>query len=67
MTENITVPKGLLRELREGLARVEEVLATLEELVDREGLDRMEKAEGEYEKGKYITVGDAGELRKRLK
>ena len=67
MTENITIPKDLLKELREGLLRVEEVLATLEELMNREGLERIRKAEEEYKKGEHIIVENAKELKKKLK
>ena len=56
MVESVAVPKELLRELHEGLLKVEEVLATLEELMDREGLERIRKAKEEYEKGEYVTV-----------
>jgi len=64
LTENITIPKDLLKELREGLLRVEEVLATLEELTNREGLERTRKAEEEYKKGEYVIVENAKELKK---
>jgi len=67
LTENITIPKDLLKELREGLLRVEEVLATLEELMNTEGLERIRKAEEEYEKGEYTIVENAKELKKKLK
>ena len=66
MTEYITIPKGLLKELQEGLVRVEEVLATLEELTNREGLERVKIAQEEYKKGEYITVQNTDEIRKKL-
>ena len=66
MTEYITIPKGLLKELQEGLVRVEEVLATLEELTNREGLERVKIAEEEYKKGEYIAVQNTDEIRKKL-
>jgi len=62
--ETIAVPKELLKDLYMGLARVEEVLATLEELMDKEGLERIREAEEEYEKGKYITVRNSKEIEK---
>ena len=49
--ESVTIPKELLKDLYTGLAKVEEVLATLEELMDKKGLERIRKAEDEYEKG----------------
>jgi len=50
LSESVTIPKELLRNLYAGLARVEEVLATLKDLIDRESLQRIRKAEEEYEK-----------------
>jgi len=66
LTEYITIPKELLKELQEGLIRVEEVLATLEELTNREGLERIKRAEEEYNKGEYIIVQNTNEIRKKL-
>lgn len=48
LRESVVTPKGLLRELYDGLVKVEEVLATIEELMDREGLQRISKTEKEY-------------------
>ncbi|TRZ50479.1 MAG: hypothetical protein D4S01_06630 [Dehalococcoidia bacterium] len=64
MAESVTIPKGLLKDLYTGLAKVEEVLATLEELMDTEGLERIRKAEEEYEKGEYITVQSSSKIKK---
>ena len=66
MTEYITVPVSLLKDLYEGLAKVEEVLATLEELADKEGLERIKEAEEEYIKGKYLTFKNSEEIQKKL-
>ena len=66
MTESVTVPKELLRDLYIGLAKVEEVLATLEELMDKEGLERIRKAEEEYRKGEFIRVKSSSEIEKIL-
>ncbi len=67
MTESITIPRDLLKQLHEGLIRVEEALATLEELTNKEGMRRTRKAEEEYKKGKYIVVENAKELKEKLK
>lgn len=64
MAESVTIPKGLLKDLYTGLTKVEEVLATLEELMDKEGLERIRKAEEEYEKGEYITVQSSSKIKK---
>lgn len=60
--EYITIPKELLKDLYTGLAKVEEVLATLEELMDKEGLKRIRRAEDEYKKGEYTTVQSSREI-----
>ncbi|MEM3714350.1 MAG: hypothetical protein QXF82_05320, partial [Nitrososphaeria archaeon] len=65
MAEFVVVPKELLKNLYKGLAEVEEVLATLEELMDKEGLKRIEEAEEEYQRGDYVIV-KSGEEVKRL-
>ena len=64
MAESIAVPKTLLKDLYMGLAKVEEVLATLEELMNKEGLERTRKAEEEYRKGEYATVESSSEIEK---
>lgn len=66
MAKTITIPEELLKDLYAGLARVEEVLATLEELMDKEGLKRIRKAEEEYRKGKFETVRNSGEIERLL-
>ncbi|MCD6445789.1 hypothetical protein J7L49_03280 [Candidatus Bathyarchaeota archaeon] len=66
MAKTIAIPEELLRDLYVGLARVEEVLVTLEELMDKEGLERIRKAEEEYEKGEFETVRNSGEIKRLL-
>jgi len=56
LEESIAIPKELLKDLYLGLAKVEEVLATLEELMDSEGLQRIRRAEEEYRRGQYTTA-----------
>jgi len=55
-----------MKELQEGLVRVEEVLATLEELANAEGLERIKTAEEEYQKGEYTTPDNSDDIRKKL-
>ena len=64
MAESIAIPETLLKDLYMGLAKVEEVLATLEELMNKEGLERTRKAEEEYRKGEYVTVESSSEIKK---
>jgi hypothetical protein len=62
----VVEPKELLRELVLELSKVEEVLATLEELLNEEGLKRMREAEEEYRRGDYIAVESGKEVEKLL-
>jgi hypothetical protein len=62
----VVVPKELLRELVLELSKVEEVLATLEELLNEEGLRRIREAEEEYRKEDYIVVESGKEVEKLL-
>jgi len=56
LTEAVSVPRPLLKELYEHFAKIEEILATLEELVNKEGLERIEKSLQEYKKKEYVAV-----------
>ena len=66
LDESVVIPKDLLKDLYIGLVKVEEVLATLEELFDKEGLQRIKKAEKEYKEGEYITVHDSSEIKELI-
>ena len=56
LTEVISVPRLLLKELYEHFGKIEEILATLEELSDKKGSKRIEKSLEEYEKKDCLTV-----------
>ena len=60
------VPLPLLKELYEHFDRIEEILATLEELSDKEGLKRIEKSLEEYKRKDCITVFDVEKIREAL-
>ena len=64
MTEYVSIPTELIIELREGLAKIEEILATLEELSDKEGLKEIREAEKEYERRDFSIARNAEEIRK---
>ncbi|MGB9718518.1 MAG: hypothetical protein ACP5PQ_06140 [Thermoproteota archaeon] len=66
MAESVSVPKELLKNLYKGLTEVEEVLATLEELMDKEGLERIREAEDEYRRGDYVIVENSEEIKKLI-
>jgi hypothetical protein len=65
--DSVTIPKELLKELHEGLIKIEEVLATLEELMDEEGVRRIRSAEEEYRRGEYVTVESGSDVEKLIK
>lgn len=56
MTEAVSIPRPLLKELYEHFDRIEEILATLEELSDKEGMKRIKKSLSEYKKKEYATA-----------
>jgi len=66
LTETISVPLPLLKELYEHFDRIEEILATLEELSDKKGLKRIEKSLEEYKRKECITVSSPEEIRQAL-
>ena len=66
MTETISIPLPLLKEFYEHFDRIEEILATLEELSDKKGLKRIEKSLEEYKKKEYIAVSSPEKIREVL-
>ena len=66
MTETISVPLPLMKELYEHFDRIEEILATLEELSDKEGLKRIQKSLEEYKKKEYIVLSSHEKIREVL-
>lgn len=66
MTETVQIPLPLLKELYEHFDRIEEILATLEELSDKEGMKRIKKSLEEYKKKEYIAVSSPDKIREVL-
>lgn len=56
MVEVVSVPRPLLKELYEHFDRIEEIIATLEELSDKKGLKRIDKSLEEYKKKECVTA-----------
>ena len=52
----VSVPRALLEELYVHFMKIEEILATLEELMDKEGLERIKRGLEEYKKGEYVVA-----------
>jgi hypothetical protein len=66
MTETVSIPRPLLKELYEHFDRIEEILATLEELSDKKSLKRIEKSLEEYRKKEYIVATSPDKIRDAL-
>lgn len=66
LTKVIPIPRPLLKELYEHFDRIEEILATLEELLNKKGLERIEKSLEEYKKKEFITVKSPEKIREAL-
>jgi len=66
MTQSVSIPRPLLKELYEHFDRIEEILATLEELSDKKGQKRIQKSLEEYKKKECITVSSPETIREAL-
>jgi len=66
LTEVVLVTRPLLKELYEHFAKIEEILATLEELANKEGLERIERSLQEYKKKEYVAVKRPEDVRAAL-
>lgn len=56
----------MLKELYGHFAKIEEILATLEELSDKKGLKRIEKSLEEYKKKEYLAANSPEKIREAL-
>jgi hypothetical protein len=66
LTEAISVPRLLPKELHEHFDKIEEILATVEELSDKEGLERTKKSLRDHKKREYVTVDSPEKIREAL-
>ncbi len=66
LTHTVSIPLPLLKDLYEHFDRMEEILATLEELSDKKGLKRIATARAQYKKGEYTTVSSSEGIRAAL-
>jgi hypothetical protein len=66
LTEVVSIPRPLLKELYEHFDRIEEIFAALEELSNKEGLERIEKSLKEYKEKKFITIKSPEKIREAL-
>jgi hypothetical protein len=63
LTEVVSVPRPLLKELYQHFDKIEEILATLEELSDKKGLKRIKKSLEEYKRKDYVTIANPKKMR----
>jgi len=56
LTESLSVPRSVLKELQEHAREIEEIIATLEEVADQEGIRRIRSSLKEYEQGELVVV-----------
>jgi len=66
LTESLSVPRSVLKELQDHARQIEEIIATLEELADQEGIRRIRSSLKEYEQGEYVVVEDPKEMESLL-
>jgi hypothetical protein len=66
LTEAISVPRLLLNELYEHFDKIEEILATVEELSDKEGLERTKKSLKKHKKRDYVTANSPEKIKEAL-
>lgn len=66
MSESLSVPRSVLKELQEHARHIEEIVATLEELADQEGMRRIRSSLKEYEQGEYVVLEDPKKMESLL-
>lgn len=62
MTDWLSVPRSVLKELQEHARQIEEIIATLEELTDQEGIRRIRSSLKQYEQGEYAVLENPKEM-----
>lgn len=66
LSEVVSIPRPLLKELYGHFAKIEEILATLEELADNEGLRRIKRSLQEFKQKEYLAVENHEKIREAL-
>jgi hypothetical protein len=66
LSEVVSIPRPLLKELYGHFAKIEEILATLEELADNEGLRRIKRSLQEFKQKEYLAVENPEKIREAL-
>lgn len=66
MDETITLPKSLIEDLIKHLDNIISILATMEELIDGEGLKRIREGIEDYKRGDYLIAMGVDDLKRIL-
>ncbi|MCR6669435.1 MAG: hypothetical protein NDF51_05500 [archaeon YNP-WB-040] len=66
MDETITLPKSLIEDLIKHLDNIISILATMEELIDGEGLKRIREGIEDYKCGDYLIAMGIDDLKRIL-
>jgi len=66
MDETITLPKSLIEDLIKHLDNIISILATMEELIDGEGLKRICEGIEDYKRGDYLIAMSIDDLKRIL-
>ena len=66
LAEAVSVPRPLRKELYEHFDKIEEILATLEELADKKGLKRIGESLEEYKRGECVAIDSPEKIREAL-
>lgn len=66
MDETITLPKSLIEDLIKHLDNIISILATIEELINREGLKRIREGIEDYKRGDYLIAMGIDDLKRIL-
>ena len=65
-SQTIRLPKSVVAGLYEASVRFEQIIETMEVLLDKKTMQRIKLGEDQYRKNDYVLARDAEEIRKVL-
>ena len=65
-SQTVRLPKSVVAGLYEASVRFEQIIETMEVLLDKKTMQRIKLGENEYRKKAYVVARDAEEIRKVL-
>ena len=65
-SQTVRLPKSVVAGLYEASARFEQIIETMEVLLDKKTMQRIKLGEDQYRKNDYVLARDAEEIRKVL-